>query len=220
MDVEIGAQCRIEPLDGARGSAMALVQHRLDGFKQRCARATELVLQCPVGSKQMTRQRTMPGARRTLVQRPDQVPAQARQAHRLRRPGLGQRLEPGQHALLRQRQARCPVPGCAGTSRASRTPPLRATRCAAPPPQSTPARARGGAAHRLRCRHTPTPRAACPSPPRTHRIARWPRRTRAAPASGRVWPCAGAPCRTRVSCPIAPTPLPRAQSPHSSFKQR
>ena len=57
----------------------------------------------------MTRQRTMPGARRTIVQRPDQVPAQARQAHRLRRPGLGQRLEPGQHALLRQHQPRRPV---------------------------------------------------------------------------------------------------------------
>ena len=57
----------------------------------------------------MTIQRTMPGARRTLVQRPDQVPAQARQAHRLRRPGLSQRLEPGQHALLRQHQPRRPV---------------------------------------------------------------------------------------------------------------
>ena len=88
---------------------MALVQHRLDGLEQRCARRAKSVLQCPVGGEQMTIQRTMPGARRTLVQRPDQVPAQARQAHRLRRPGLGQRLEPGQHALLRQHQPRRPV---------------------------------------------------------------------------------------------------------------
>ena len=43
------------------------------------------------------------------MQRPDQVPADARQAHRLRRPGLGQRLEPEQHALLRQHQPRRPV---------------------------------------------------------------------------------------------------------------
>ena len=43
VDVEIGAQCRIEPLDGTRG-AMALVQHLLDGIEQRCARrATEPV---------------------------------------------------------------------------------------------------------------------------------------------------------------------------------
>ena len=97
---------------------MALVQHRLDGLEQRCARATELVVQCPVGPKEMTRQRTIPGARRALVQRPDQVPAQARQAHRLRRPGLGQCLEPGQHALLRQRQARCPVAQVLGELRA------------------------------------------------------------------------------------------------------
>ena len=108
VDVEIGAQCRIEPLDGARG-AMALVQHRLDGLEQRCAHRAKSVLQCPVGGEQMTIQRTMPGARRTLVQRPDQVPADARQAHRLRRPRLGQRLEPGQHALLRQHQPRRPV---------------------------------------------------------------------------------------------------------------
>ena len=91
VHIEIGAQCRIEPLDGARG-AMALVQHRLDGLEQRCARRAKSVLQCPVGGEQMTIQRTMPGARRTLVQRPDQVPAQARQAHCLRRPGLGQPL--------------------------------------------------------------------------------------------------------------------------------
>ena len=56
---------------------MALVQHRLDGIEQRCARRAKSVLQCPVGGEQMTIQRTMPGARRTLVQRPDQVPAQA-----------------------------------------------------------------------------------------------------------------------------------------------
>ena len=36
VHIEIGAQCRIEPLDGTRG-AMALVQHRLDGLEQRCA---------------------------------------------------------------------------------------------------------------------------------------------------------------------------------------
>ena len=48
---------------------MALVQHRLDSLKQRCARRAELVLQCPVGGEQMTIQRTIPGARRTLVQR-------------------------------------------------------------------------------------------------------------------------------------------------------
>ena len=51
VHIEIGAQCRIEPLDGTRG-AMALVQHRLDGLEQRCARRAELVLQCPVGGEQ------------------------------------------------------------------------------------------------------------------------------------------------------------------------
>ena len=161
----------------------------------------------------MTIQRTIPGARRTLVQRPDQVPADARQAHRLRRPGLGQRLEPGQHALLRRRQTRRPIAQVLRKLRRT-PPPPRATRYAAPPLQSTPARARGDAARRLRCRHIPAPRAACPAPPRTHRIARWPRRTRAAPASGRVWPCAGAPCHTRVSCPGAPAPHLRVQSLH------
>ena len=57
----------------------------------------------------MSRQRTMPGRGRTLVQRPDQVPADTRQAHRWRRPGLGQCLEPGQQTFLRQHQPWRPV---------------------------------------------------------------------------------------------------------------
>ena len=85
---------------------MALVQHRLDGIEQRCALGAEPVLQCPVGAEQMTRQRTTARVGRVAVQRPDQVPAQASQAHRRHRPLLAQRFEPGQHALLCQHQPR------------------------------------------------------------------------------------------------------------------
>ena len=157
----------------------------------------------------MTRQRTISGARRTLVQRPDQVPADARQAHRLRRPGLGQRGRAGATRSI-----------CASTNpgprlrryfdRASMHSPTTSDSMRLRHPlNQRSARARGGAAHRLRCRHTPAPRAACPS-------SAWAKasnrsmsleRTRAAPASGRVWPCAGAPGRTRVSCPSRPQRL-------------
>ena len=189
---------------------MALVQHLLDGIEQRCALGAEPVLQCPVGAKKMSRQRAASRVGRALVQLPDQVPADAPQAHGLNGPALGQRLEPG--ATRSSAPAPDPAPDCASTLQASRTPPLRATRYAPPPAQSTPARARGDAARRSRGRHIPAPHAACPSPSRTHRIARWPRRTRAARSTVRVWPCAGAPCHTRVSCPGAPAPHPRVQS--------
>ena len=191
---------------------MALVQHRLDGIEQRCALGAKPVLQCPVGAKKMSRQRAASRVGRALVQLPDQVPADAPQASRPERTSA--RPTPRAGATRSSAPAPDPAPDCASTWRASRTPPLRATRCAAPPPQSTPARARGDAAHRSRGRHIPAPHAACPSPPRTHRIARWPRRTRAARSTVRVWPCASAPCRARVSCPIAPAPHPRAQSLH------
>ena len=105
VDVEIGAQRRVEPLDGTR-CTMALVQHRLDGIEQRCALGAEPVLQCPVGGEQMTRQRTMARAGRALAQLPDQVPADASQAHRRHRPPLAQCIEPRQHALLCQHQPR------------------------------------------------------------------------------------------------------------------
>ena len=109
-----------------------LVQHRLDGIEQRCARRAKSVLQCPVGGEQMTIQRTMPGARRTLVQRPDQVPADARQAHRLRRPGLGQRLVAG--ATRSFVPAPTPAPGCARyfASFAHSPTPSDSMRCATP----------------------------------------------------------------------------------------
>ena len=57
----------------------------------------------------MSRQRAAPCVGRALVQLPDQVPADAPQAHGLNGPALGQRLEPRQHALVRQRQTRRPI---------------------------------------------------------------------------------------------------------------
>ena len=60
MHVQIRAQGRIEPLDGTRRT-MALMQHRLDGIEQHRTRGAELLAQCPISSKQMTRQRTIEG---------------------------------------------------------------------------------------------------------------------------------------------------------------
>ena len=54
----------------------------------------------------MTRQRTTARVGRVAVERPDQVPADASQAHRRHRPPLAQCLEPMQHALVRQHQPR------------------------------------------------------------------------------------------------------------------
>ena len=118
----------------------------------------------------LSRQRAAPRVGRALVQRP----STSRSAHGLNGPAL----EPGAGAaLLRQHQTRRPMTQVLCKPR---TPPPRAT-YAAPPAQSTPARA----AHRSRGRHIPAPHAACPSPPRT--VARW-RRTRAARSTVRVWP--------------------------------
>ena len=72
VDVETGAQWRIEPLDGAR-CTVALVQHRLDGIEQRRALGAEPVLQRRIGGEQMTRQRPLAGVGRSLAERPDQV---------------------------------------------------------------------------------------------------------------------------------------------------
>ena len=102
---------------------MALVQHRLDGIEQRCARRAELVLQCPVRPKEMARQRTYraragacaaPGPS-TSTGTPSSPPAPTRA-----------RPTPRAGATRSSGPAPGPAPGCAGTSRASRTPPLRA----------------------------------------------------------------------------------------------
>ena len=49
---------------------MALVQHLLDGIKQRCALGAKPVLQCPVGAKEMPRQRAAPRVGRALTTPP------------------------------------------------------------------------------------------------------------------------------------------------------
>ena len=88
--------------------------------------------------------------------------------------------------------------------------PARATRFAPPPAQSTHRPARGGATRRWQHRRIRAPRATCPSPPRRRRIVRF---TGVARCAAHTWPCAGTSCLARVSCPTAPTPRPRPQSP-------
>ena len=147
--------------------------------------ATKSVLQCPVGGEQMTRQRTMPGARRT-------------------------RAAPGPststwHAKL----TACADHGSANRSRgntlfcASTNPgavaryfasfahsPTPATRCAARPLNQ---RLHVLGAVQLTGVDVDTlqrPAQVSIAASRTHRIARWPRHTRAARSTVRVWLCA------------------------------
>ena len=119
---------------------MALVQHRLDGGSSSDALTAPSRSCSAPWRREDADTRTMPGARRTLVQPPGtKSPAvgHAKLTACARPQALGQRLEPGQRRS--SAPAPTPAPGWTrGTSRASRTPPLRATRCAAPPPQSTP----------------------------------------------------------------------------------
>ena len=140
---------------------------------------------------------------------PDQVPAQASQAHRRHRPPLAQALE--RRAARSSAPAPAPARGCEDTSQASRTPPSRASRFARRL-RNQRLDCSGRAARRWQHRRIRAPRAPCPSPPRRRRIARWPRRT-GAPCAARTSPCAGTPCLARVSCPTVPAPRPRAQSP-------
>ena len=127
-----------------------------------------------------------------LVQFPDQVAAEAPQDSR---PAADQRSytawSRGNTLFIRQLQTQRPIAQVLRNRGACC--PARPTRYAAPPLQSTHVL---GAM--LPVAIDTFQRPAQRSIAGTHRIARWPRRTRAAPASGRVWPCTGAPCHTRI----------------------
>ena len=194
---------------------MALVQHRLDGLEQRCALGAKPVLQCPVGRQ--GDDETARGAARgqgKLVQFPDQVPADAPQAHGFERTRV--RPAPRAGATRSFAPAPDPAPDCAGTWQASRTSPPRATSMRPRHPLNQRLHVLG-AVQLTGCdrRHTPAPRAAWSSAASNASnrpmASAHPRRANRQLA---YWPCAGAPCHTRVSCPSAPAPHLRGQSLH------